>query len=379
MGGDLAIPVIIFLASAASVIYLGGMLAKYGDALASLTGWGRLFVGGMLIAAATSLPELSTTISAVRLDPPNPELAVGTVLGANVYNMLKLSVVVLIFGGKRFLQRVAPEQGYLIVLGIVLTGLAILFGAVKMDVSLLQIGLSSVILIVVFVVGMRVVYVTRPQAEDDSEGAGVPAMTLRRTWVVFLTVSAGVVVAGFFLAWSADQIAREAGVASSALGILAVALVASLPEWSMAFAAARIGAADLAVAGICGSNVFNVSILFFADPFYRAGILGNQMEPMHFIAGGTAVGLMSVGLVLILGRNRLKAVVATAALVLMTSVSIAGFVAVAILGTMDKPDTPSSHGTLTQSLSERQDPWSDRPHRNSTTASAIGSSVDNPL
>jgi len=60
MAGELAFPVIIFLISAGSVVFFGIRLAIYGDALASLTGWGRLFVGSVLVALATSLPELST-------------------------------------------------------------------------------------------------------------------------------------------------------------------------------------------------------------------------------------------------------------------------------------------------------------------------------
>ena len=189
MSGDLAVPLGIFLASAVVVIYLGNQLAKYGDALATLTGWGRLFVGSILVALATSLPELSTNISAVRLDPPNPELALGNVMGANMVNMFTLAVVALFFGGKRFLQQVAPEQGYLILLAAIMTGLGILFAAVKMELSFWQIGLSSVILLVVYILGMRVVYVKRPQedvgdaAENGSEDAG--AMTLRRAWTLF--------------------------------------------------------------------------------------------------------------------------------------------------------------------------------------------------
>ena len=111
MGGDLTIAIAVFLGSAVVVMYCGAKLALYGDALASLTGWGRLFVGSLLVALATSLPELSTNISAVQLDPPNPELAVGNVFGANMLNMFTLSAVALAFGGKRFLQQVAPEQG----------------------------------------------------------------------------------------------------------------------------------------------------------------------------------------------------------------------------------------------------------------------------
>ena len=124
MGGDLAVALAVFAASAILVIFCGAKLAVYGDALATLTGWGRLFVGSLLVALATSLPELSTNISAVRLDPPNPQLAVGNVLGANMLNMFTLSMVALAFGGKRFLEEVAPEQGYLILVAAVMTGAA---------------------------------------------------------------------------------------------------------------------------------------------------------------------------------------------------------------------------------------------------------------
>ena len=332
MAGDLAIPVIVFLVSAVSVIFFGIRLAVYGDALASLTGWGRLFVGSVLVALATSLPELSTNISAVRLDPPNPSLAVGNVMGANMLNMFNMSLVALIFGGKRFLQQIAPQQGYLVALAVLLTGLAVLFGAIKLDISLWQIGLSSLILIVVFVVGMRVVYVTKPSEQESNGQADTGTMTLKRAWVLFLFVCVGVVIAGFFLAWSADQIAEISGWASSTLGILAVSFVTTMPEMSSAIAAARIGAADLGVAGLFGSNAFNVTILFFADPFYRDGVLSSQTEPAHFIAGGMAVGLMLVALALILARNRLKAPLVAAVLVLVMLAYVAGAIAVATVG-----------------------------------------------
>ena len=327
---DLTIAVLVFLASAAAVIFFGTRLAVYGDALASLTGWGRLFVGSILLALATSLPELSTNISAVRLDPPNPALALGAVFGANMKNVLTLSVVALIFGGVRFLQQVAPEQGYLIVISAIMTGAALLFGLFRMGLSFWEVGLSSVVLLVLFLVGMRVVYVTRPKETDDEEES--PDMTLRRAWMMFGLVSAGVVVAGFFLAWSTDQIAEITGVASSTLGILAISMVTTMPEASATVAAARIGAADLGVAGLYGSCVFNVTILFYADLFYRDGVLLDQAEPAHFVAGAVAVGLILFGLVLILSRDRLRRPVVAAGLALMAAIYIAGAVGVATLG-----------------------------------------------
>ena len=353
MGSDLAIALAIFLGSALAVVFLGSQLAKYGDALAALTGWGRLFVGSILVAMATSLPELSANISAVSLDPPNPELAMGNVLGANMVNMFTMAWVALVFGGKRFLQRIAPEQGYLILLAALMTGLAVLFAAIKLDVALWNVGLSSVVLLIVFVAGMRIVYVKRPQGEEDAGEADL-AITLRRASLMFALVSAGVIVAGYFLAFSVDWIAELTGVASSTLGILAVSLVTTIPEASATVAAARMGAADLGVANLYGSCAFNVTILFYADPFYRQGIVVNHSEPAHFVAGGIAIFLILFGLVLIMARHQLHRVLAVGGLALMASIYILGAIVVARLGA---PETGAADTTASLQTQNQQLPY----------------------
>ena len=114
----------------------------------------------------------------------------------------------------------------------------------------------------------------------------------------------------------------------------------------MAIAAARIGAVDLAVAGLFGSNMFNISILFYSDLFYRDGILVNEAVSSHFVAGGLSIGLMLMGWVLILGRRRIAAAAANAALVVMTLATIAGAVVVAGLGTTE--DGEVSQETVTR-------------------------------
>ncbi len=218
-----------------------------------------------------------------------------------------------------------------------MTGAAVIFGAVKMDIEVWQIGLSSLVLMVLFVLGMRLVYVTRP-ADEEGDEADDPGMTLRKAWLLFGLVSAGVVVAGIFLAWSTDQIAEITGVASSTRGILAVSLVTTMPEAASTIAAARIGAADLGVAGLYGSCAFNVTILFYADIFYREGILGNQTEPAHLAAGGVAIGLILAGMVLILGRNRIHRAVISIGLALMALAYVGGAAAVIGLGTAEEDD-----------------------------------------
>ena len=338
----LAVSIPVFLASAAAVILLGIQLAKYGDALATLTGWGRLFVGSILVALATSLPELSNNITAVRID--NPQLALGNVVGANMINMFTMAVVALLFGGRRFLQRVAPEQGYLITLAAILTGLAVLFAAVRIEFDVWRVGLPSLFLLIVYVIGMRIVYQRRPAAVEGEE-VEEPGISVRRAWILFGLVSAGVIVAGIFLAQSADWIANATGISSGVLGILAVSIVTTMPEASATVAAARMGAADLGVAGLYGSCVFNVTILSFADPFYRgmnismindenycaSVIIINCPAPEHFVAGGVAIGLILAGGLLLWGRRRFPQPVIVGGLVLMAAVYLAGAVGTVLI------------------------------------------------
>jgi cation:H+ antiporter len=330
----LTVAVLVFLGSAVAVIFLGVQLAKYGDALATLTGWGRLFVGSILVALATSLPELSNNITAVRID--NPQLALGNVVGANMINMFTMAMVALVFGGRRFLQRVAPEQGYLIVLAAILTGLAVLFAGIKNGINVWQIGLSSIILLIVYVIGMWIVYNRRPAESGEAEEEDL-GITMAKAWTMFGLVSLGVIIAGVFLAQSVDRVADLTGISSGVLGILAVSIVTTMPEASATVAAARMGAADLGVAGLYGSCVFNVTILSFADPFYRKGIILNNPDPEHFVAGIIAVGLILLGGLLLWGRHRFSQPMMVLGLAIMAGSYLVGAVWVALLGAPDAP------------------------------------------
>ena len=302
---DLLIAILIFLVSAGVVVYCGTKLAVYGDALAELTGLGRLFVGSILVALATSLPELSTNISAVSLNPPNPAIAIGNVFGANMINLFTFGAVALVFGGSRFLSNVSVEQKYLVFIAILMTVVGLLFISVPLNASAFNIGLPAGIILIMYVLGMWFIYKKKPDDENSGSDEIQTTLTLTKAWLLFGVVSAGVVVGGIFLAISTDQIADITGISSGVLGIIAVSIVTTMPEASATIAAARMKAYDLGVAGLFGSCVFNVTIIGYADIFYRDGIITTQGEPAHQIAGLVAVGLMLIGLAVILGKNKL--------------------------------------------------------------------------
>ena len=304
MDSELLQASLVFAASAVVVIISGIFLAKYGDALAELMGWGRLWVGTILVALATSLPELVTNLTAVIRD--DPELAGGNILGANMVNMFTLAAAGLVLGGAFFFRRMSPEQKYLALVALALTGLAVLFAGIGPDLSVGKVGLGSLLILILYLAGMRLVYVKRPQDEASGDEGSGTGPTLRQAWTYFGLASLAVIGAAVALAWSADQIADSTGLSGGFVGVVGVALVTTMPEATTTIAAMRFNAVDLAIGGLYGSCAFNVLVLALVDPFYRGGVLLNSLENTHMAAGVAAVILMSMGLTQILLRGNFK-------------------------------------------------------------------------
>lgn len=307
-------PWLIFLGSAVVIVYAGTKLSRYGDQIAEKTGLGGLWVGALLMAGATSLPEVFTTVSASLLDAPN--LAVGDLLGATMTNMLTLGAVDLYYRQKRVWQRVALEHALVASLAITLTGITGFFVLLDTDVTLWGVGVGSLVLAVIYVLGMRLVFLQedlkRRERERESvihavEGkrrAGGSPPGLRRASVGFAAAALAILVAAPLLADSAVKIAEATGISTTFIGTSLVAITTSLPELVTTFAAVRLGAFDLAVGNLFGSNAFNMCVMFFADVAYRPGSLLNAVNNTHAVTALVGILLMNVGLMGIIYRAK---------------------------------------------------------------------------
>jgi cation:H+ antiporter len=302
---------ITFVLSGLAIIFAGTKLSQYGDRIAEYSGLGRLWIGVVLMAAATSLPEMLTVISAVLIDAP--DLAVGDLFGAGLTNMLTLALIDLAHRTKRVWQQTALDQALIASLAVIMTGLAGLLIMVKHSVSIVQIGAGTLAIAVIYLFGMRVVLrqeSMRRRAEQlqrvvQSTGASDHTMkkhSLKQAGLGFAAAAGGILIAAPLLADSAVQIAETTGISSTFIGTSLVAIVTSLPEMVTAFAAVRMGAFDLAVGNLFGSNAFNMGILFFADMAYRKGPLLGAVNDAHAVTALVSILLMSVGIMGIIYR-----------------------------------------------------------------------------
>ena len=307
------VPWAIFLASAGVIVYAGTKLSRYGDQIAELTGLGGLWIGVVLMAAATSLPEVFTDVSAALMNRPN--LAAGDLFGSNMANMLILGIIDLMHRQQRVWQQAAFEHALSAGLAISLTAFAAVFVLLGSDVKHGGVGLGSMLLLLFYIFGMRVVFrqeimkqrqrehelivkgQTSEQPKPSSQREG-----LRRAAIGFAVATAGLLVAAPFLAGSASQIAEQSGVSTTFVGTSLLGITTSLPELVAAIAAVRLGAFDLAVGNLFGSNAFNMAAFFFVDLAYRGGPLFNTVSDAHALAALWSIVLMSIGVMGIIYR-----------------------------------------------------------------------------
>ena len=304
---------LIFALSGAVIILAGTKLSRYGDRIADLTGLGGLWIGVVMMAAATSLPEIFTDVSAALMDVP--DIAAGDLFGSNMANMLILGIIDLMHRQKRVWQHAAFEHALSAGLAMFLTALAGFFVLYGSDIKHAGIGLGSMLLLLFYVFGMRLVFrqervkwrqreqekVVEAQASEEPDHQG-KRDALRRALVGFAAAALGLLVAAPFLAGSASAIAEQSGVSSTFIGTSLVGITTSLPELVTAFAAVRLGAFDLAVGNLFGSNAFNMAAFFFVDVAYQGGPLFNAVTDTHAMAALWGILLMSTALMGIIYR-----------------------------------------------------------------------------
>jgi cation:H+ antiporter len=290
---------LVFLVAALAVVLAATMLARNADVIADRTGLGQVWIGVFLLAAATSLPELVTGVAAVRMG--SIDLAGGNIFGSNMANMALLGLLGLVYARRRVIQREAPGIALTASVAIIMTGIASLFIVARLQVDLRWLSIGSLALVTVAVSSA---FLMRRHRETTARPDATPMATVARMEEPSLAIAAGwftaaalvVVAAGVFLVDSAEEIAEIMGVSDTFFGVLALALATSLPELSTSAAAVRMGAMDLAVSNLYGSNMANMTILAFLDVVYVEGPLLESINVSNAVAGVVAMLLMTVGL-----------------------------------------------------------------------------------
>lgn len=298
---------LMFAACAALIVVAGTFLSRYGDVIADKTGLGGTWVGLVLMATVTSLPELVTSLSAVALTGA-PDIAVGNLLGACIINLLMIVLLDILLRAESIFTRAG--QGHILSagFGIIMAGFigfSILAGPLAEATAFGFVGIYSPLLLLLYGVAMYTLfrYERRQRVEAVEELAErYPDIGLRSAVWRYALAAAVVIAAGLWLPYVARDLAAAMGWRETFVGTLFVALATTLPEITVTISALRIGALDLAVSNLLGSNLFNLMLVGVNDIAYVRGPLLSSVSGLHALSALSVVMMSGVAVVGLLYR-----------------------------------------------------------------------------
>ena len=301
-----------FILCSAVIVYCGSNLSKYGDVIAEKTGLGRAWIGLVLMASVTSLPELITGISSVAIADV-PDIALGDIMGACVFNLSIIALMDMLNGKKPIFSE--SEHGLILSagFGIILISLASISIMANANIPAIgHIGLYSPAIIMIYFIGIRGVFLF--ERRRIKEFVGEMAQTLRyehittKEAVVKYAINALFIIgAAASLPFIGNRLAEETGLGRSFVGTVFIAMATTLPELVVSVSALKIGAADMAIANLFGSNMFNIFILAIDDIFYVKGALLSNVSTNHAVTGFMAVLMTGIAIAGLTYRLQRKA------------------------------------------------------------------------
>lgn len=296
-----------FIAAACVVWWAGSHLPHYVVAISERTGLGQGFAGMLLLGGITSLPEVSTTLSAASLGASS--LALNNVLGSVAFNIVLLALADMVLG-RRPLTSVVARPVTLIqgVLGIML--LAVVATAIGVgEVPFLGVGVWSSVLLILCVAALGLAHrserrpmwmvVNPPTLEPEGHGDEASLTPRQLVWGTF-GLAMLILAAGTVLANTGDAIALRTGIGGGLVGLIFLALATSLPELSSITAAVRQRRYELAVGEVFGSNLFNLTLIFLIDlasPGPPVLAAATSFEIVAALLGLMLTGLYVLGLI----------------------------------------------------------------------------------
>lgn len=251
---------VLFLFLAGLTIYLSFKLSYYADILNKTSNISGVFIGGILLAGITSLPELVTCLSSIFLN--NPYLAIGDILGSNFFNISIMCLFDILFIKTMFYNYTKNKYYIIYLLLIINYFIMYLFMGGTFNLEIFNIGLPSFIIIITYIF-----YLKNAKEEETKKEV---ITTKEHVLLKFFLVGLFMVIVSILLTLVVNLIAgKNPNVASSFIGAILLGITTSMPEVITFIALIKMKSFDLALSDIIGSNLFNLLILAVGDIFLK--------------------------------------------------------------------------------------------------------------
>lgn len=259
---------LLYVTVAAAIVFLSNKASEYVDLLDKTTSLSGAFIGGILLSAVTSLPELFTSLSST-LILDKPGLCIGNILGSNLFNLAVISVCIIAAFRHFDNSRISSAHNSSTLTLCLMYGALLLNKFNILNINILSINITSIIIILLYIYTVKKMSSENGSSESNSDNdAVVTTLTLKQIIIRFIFVSIGIIVLSIAITYITDIIAGKLNLGSGVAGALFLGIATSLPEVSSTIALFKIKNYDIAVGNIIGSNVFNFLIFAIVDILY---------------------------------------------------------------------------------------------------------------
>ena len=286
---------LIYLVLAVIVVFLSIKASVYIDQIDKNTDLSGAFIGGVLLSAVTSLPELFTTISST-VWINNPGLSLGNILGSNLFNTTIIAVMIL-FGLNSFKgAKISKSHTYSSIVTLLIYGALYLTMIKILDFEILTVNITSIIILVLYIFGVKTMSNDDSAEDKEEEVAVTENFNLKKVIIKFVFASIGIVASSILITYVTDIIAVKLNLGASLAGALLLGIATSLPELTSCISLAKIGNFNVAIGNIVGSNLFNFFILFLADLLYFSGsiYIFNDAQSWNLVMYGLLSNLLII-------------------------------------------------------------------------------------
>lgn len=236
------------------LLFGGDWLVRGASAVARRIGVTPLAIGATVVAFGTSAPELA--VSTLAAAEGRTEVAIGNVLGSNIFNIGLILGVAALMQPLRIQVPLVRREGVVLILAAGLLGLLVLDGGLSVLDGVLLLAVLVIVVFQTYWAGRR-----EARAHPEEEAEFTEFLEIHAVRRPILVVVAGILLlvgGAQALVAGAVEFAEQLGVSRRIIGLTIVAAGTSLPELATSLIAARRGEHDVAVGNVTGSNLFNI-------------------------------------------------------------------------------------------------------------------------
>lgn len=255
--------ILIFLVLAFLTIFLSMKISYYADVISKTKNVSKEAVGGILLAGITSLPELITCFSSIYLD--NIYLAIGDILGSNLFNITIICFLDIIFIRKYIFNKTKSSPLIYIILLINYLFMYLSLNG-NISLSLFNIGIPTFIILMTYLFYLSVMAKKKNKCQDFTENN----YNCKHIVLKFVLSALFLVLISCMLTMVVNRIAiLNPSFSSSFIGAILLGIITSMPEVITFISLINLKNYDMAISDIIGSNLFNLLVIAIGDIMFR--------------------------------------------------------------------------------------------------------------